>query len=200
MKPALPGIDKDNQTAALLVAGRSKMRVVGIRFLVGAAIAAAGFAPFMTGCSSSATSRTMHVTYSIAYERAYDSVDISGSKLTYVYYTAPDTVLCTFTRPCFGDSNLKVLTVDLSQKEVSGLSSALGELRLERLQDTTGDLKSPSYNPVLLSVRNARSEKTIVYRSTSWAPPAPVEFKQAAKLIAGLVDKKLHRAVAIPPQ
>ena len=176
------------------------MRVAGICFLVGAAIAAVGIAVFMTGCSGAATSRTMHVTYCIAYERAFDSIDISGSRLTYVYYIAPDTVLCTFTHPCFGDSNLKVLTTELSRKEVSSLSSDLGELRLDHLPDTTGDLKSPAFSPVLLSVRNANREKTIVYRSTNWAPPAPVEFKQAARLVAGLIARKFQRTVAIPAQ
>lgn len=180
--------------------GGNTVRLVGNRLLIGAAIATVCVATFMTGCSGPATSRTMHVTYYIAYERVFDSIDISGSKLTYVYYTAPDTVLCTVTRPCFGDSNLKVLTAELSQKEVSALSSSLGELRLDRLPDTTGDLKSRDYSPVLLSVRNASREKTIVYRSTNWAPPAPIEFKQAARLVAGLIARKFQRTVAIPPQ
>ena len=176
------------------------MRQVTSSLLAGAAIAAAGIGLFVAGCSSPQTGRTMHLTYYIAYERAYDSIDITGDKLTYVYYSAPDTVLCTLAHPCFGDSNLKVLTAELSRSEVSGLSSALGDLRLDKLPDTTGDLKSPSYTLVLLSVRNAKREKTIVYRSTSWAPPAPVEFRQAATLVAGLIERKFQHKVLIPPQ
>jgi hypothetical protein len=168
--------------------------------LAGAAIAAACVVLFTPGCSSPQTSSTFHLTYCIAYERAFDSIDIAGRKLTYVYYSAPDTVRCTLTHPCFADSNLKVVTAELSRSEVSGLSSALGDLRLDKLPDTTGDLKSPSYSPVLLSVRNARREKTIIYRSTSWSPPAPVEFRQAATLVAGLIARKFQHTVAIPPQ
>ncbi len=176
------------------------MYLIRNSLLVGAAIAAAGVGLFVAGCSSPQTGRTMHLTYYIAYERAYDSIDITGSKLTYVYYSAPDTAHCTLTHPCFGDSNLKVVTAELSRGEVSGLSSALSDLRLDKLPDTTGDLKSPSYTLVLLSVRNAKREKTIVYRSTSWAPPAPVEFKQAATLVAGLIERKFQHKVLIPPQ
>ena len=176
------------------------MRLAGIRVLVGAAIAAAGVGLLGMGCSSAPTSRTFHLTYYIAYERAYDSIDISGSKLTYVYYSAPDTANCALTHPCFGDTNLKVVTAELSPREVSRLSSALGELRLDKLPDTTGDLKASDYRIVLLSLRNAKSEKTIVYRSTNWAPPAPAEFKQAATLVAGLIARKFQHTVPIPAQ
>ncbi len=176
------------------------MSLVTRSLLAVAAVAAICVGLFTPGCSSPPTNYTMHVTYYIAYERAYDSIDITGSKLTYVYYSAPDTANCTLTHPCFGDTNLKVVTAELSKHEVSKLSSALGDLHLSKLPDTTGDLKSPDYRVVLLSVRNARREKTIVYRSTAWAPPAPIEFKKAATLVAKLIDKKFQHKVFIPAQ
>lgn len=176
------------------------MRLIRSCLPVGVAVAAAFVGLFVQGCSSSQTSCAMHVTYYASYERAYDSIDISGSKLTFVYYKAPDTATCSLTHPCFGDTNLKAFTAELTGHEVSALSSALGDLHLDKLPDTAGDLTSADYKPVLLSVRNAKYEKTIVYRSTSWASPPPIEFKQAAALLADLVFRKFQHRIDIPKQ
>ncbi len=154
----------------------------------------------LSACAPAPTAQTFRMVYSIEYERAFDSVSLSGEHLTFVHYEAPDTAYCTLTHPCFGDSNLRTDTVRLSRKEATGLASSVGDLHLERLPDTTGDTTGAASKLVCLTVTNARGTKTIVYRSTAWAPPPPEAYRQAATLLAGMVQRKFNHRMPVPRQ
>jgi hypothetical protein len=151
-------------------------------------------------CAPAPTAGTFRLAYSFYYERSFDSVDVKGDEVTYVHYQAPDTAVCSVARPCVSDSNLKTETAKLSKREAAGLASSIADLHLERVADLSGDTTGAPCREARLFLKNARGEKTLVYRSTTWSPPLPGAYRDAVTLLAGLVRRKFNQRIYIPRQ
>jgi len=130
---------------------------------------------------------------------AYDSIDITGSKLT-MYTTRPRTPSLHPGAP--------LLRGFEPQGAHGRVEPERGQRAVERprrpaarqVADTTGDLKSPSYTLVLLSVRTLNARRRLSTAPRRGPRPRRSSSGRPATLVAGLIERKFQHKVLIPPQ
>jgi len=143
-----------------------------------------------------------YMRYFFSAELCYHEVKIEGTKLTYTYYVAPDTLRCwVIQAPCYTDSDLKTVATTLSKRDARELARIVNRSGFLSLPDTCGDtrLRQRFYPYVVTAADRCGSvEKTVVYRSTPEASSPPDPFTQVAASLAQAVKRNFGHDVALP--
>jgi hypothetical protein len=169
--------------------------------LAGAVLAAVG-----TGCvlcrRQVVAAGGLYMRYFFSAELCYHEVKVEGTKLTYTYYVAPDTLRCWMIQvPCYADSDLKTVTMKLPRNDARELAHVVNRSGFLKLPDTCGDTgtRQRCYAYVVTAADYCGSvEKTVVYRSSPEAGAPPESFIQVAASLAQAVKRNFGHDVALP--
>ena len=122
---------------------------------------------------------------------SYHRVEIDSTVLKYTYYEKPDSLNWEVQAPCYADSDLQILTANLSQADLDELARIVNRSGFLRLPDTSGDWHTGPGPLVSAQISAGRccDRKTKVYANG----PMPQAFADVKAALAGLVQAKFGR-------